>query len=295
MLSKAFSGHGTFIYLASSTLEKYNNDPKMLAKAMKNAGMSHGWVRLHSWNKTTNKPKVEPYTPTRRLIDGLRDEGIHVAGWGWNQGVEPRTDADIAAEQMDRYGIKDYVADIEHEHSGAIWTKASIRKYFSRLNQNLDYDSQVLVSSFGFIGWHSPELMQEAEPYVHGFAPQVYWFYFPKPNMLNRPDLPAGEKYPLANPASYTRMCADMWRHYVSKPLVITGQSYWGESATYTRPVSEKKLTAFLNEFNSWNQIHGFNWWHLGHRGNSLGSGAMSKNMMTQIQAHKLNSKNFKT
>ena len=76
MLADAFKGHGTFFYSAEHTLRKYDNDPAKLVAAMQEAGMSHGWVRLHSWNKTTNQPKVEPYQPTLKLVTALKDAGI---------------------------------------------------------------------------------------------------------------------------------------------------------------------------------------------------------------------------
>lgn len=293
MLADAFKGHGTFFYSAEHTLRKYDNDPAKLAAAMQEAGMSHGWVRLHSWNKTTNQPKVEPYQPTLKLVTALKDAGIAVAGWGWNQGIAPRTDADVAAEQLRRYGIEHYVADIEHGHSDAHWTQAEIRTFCTRLRGNLSADAQILVSTFGFVGTHEPGLMQAAEPYVNGFAPQVYWFYYPKSWMLGRSDLPAGANYQLGRPAEYVRLCVDMWGHYVSKPLVVTGQAYWGESNTYVRPRGEQKLQDFVSHFEAWDRIAGFNWWHFGHKQISHSNGAMSPEMSSAISAARLDLKSY--
>lgn len=295
MLTDAFKGHGTFFYLAQETIRRHENNPETVAKRMKDAGMTHGWVRLHSWSRSGGHPTVSPYQPTRRLITALRQQDINVAGWGWNQGADPGADADTAAQQLRRYELQHYVADIEHQHSGANWTKQKIRTYFSRLRGHLDPAAQILVSTFGFVGTHAPQLMQEAEPYVDGFSPQVYWFYYPKPYMTRRHELPNGARYKLASPADYTRLCIDMWEHYISKPIIVTGQAYWGEAAGFNKTVSEKKLRAFMADFQSWDRVHGFNWWHFGHPGNTSIRGAMSPAMFTDIATAKLGNKPFKT
>ena len=293
MLADALRRHGAFFYNAEASLLKYDNDVTRLTNAMQEAGMSHGWVRLHSWNKSKAVPSVEAYQPTLTLVEGLKNAGIHVAGWGWNQGVDPRLDADVATEQLHRYGLEHYIADIEHGHSDAQWTKTSIRIFCKRLRQNLPTSAGVVVSTFGFVGSHAPELMQEAEPYVDAFAPQVYWFFHPKAWMKQRPELPAGAIYKTNDPASYLRLCIDMWAYYVSKPLIITGQAYWGESSAYTRTVAEGKLEAALHDFAQWDRIVGFNWWHLGHRNFDDANGAMSPRMFRAVRDAALDKKQY--
>ena len=293
MLTAAFRGHGTFFYNSEASLRKFGNDADQLVSAMQKAGMAHGWVRLHSWNKSTQKPSVEPFQSTLKLIQALRVGGIHVAGWGWNQGVDPLLDAEVASEQLERYGLVDYIADIEHGHSDAVWSFSAVETYFKRLRLNLSKPSNVALSTFGFIGVHEPSLMRAAEPYVDAFAPQIYWFNHPQNWMRNRPDLPHGAAYKLHDPESYFRMCIDMWRHYVATPLVATGQAYWGESASYTRAVSEKKLESFLDGFTDWERIAGINWWHFGHKVSNHSEGAMSPKMFAAIADAELDTKTY--
>lgn len=63
-----------------------------------------------------------------------------------------------------------------------------------------------------------------------------------------------------------------------SKPLVITGQAYWGEHSAWTRARAEEKLKDFLDEFDDFDRIAGLNWW------NFAADKAMSQIMVDHIR-----------
>ena len=78
-ITNAVRRHGSFIYLATSTITRYGSADNV-ADLMLRLGMSHAWVRLHNQTTPENKPA------TRSLINALRAKNINVAGWGWCAG-----------------------------------------------------------------------------------------------------------------------------------------------------------------------------------------------------------------
>lgn len=276
---KAVSGHGTFIYDAVATIERYGS-PALVAAALKECDMQHAWVRVHG------ATGVHASYPTLPLVEELRKQGIAVAGWGWCQGESVSVEVELALTALSQFGLEHYVADLEDGERGADWTPAEVRAFFGSLRQSLP-SAQIGVSSFGFIATHKPRLMQEAEQFVDFFAPQVYWFNHPTLKILKAVKATPSQ-YPLNNAVSYARLCLDAWRNVVKKPLVLTGQAYWGESVDgYTQATAEAKLTSFLTNFDGWGELQGLNWWHLGGRGQK----AMSFGMYQAIKGARLNGK----
>jgi hypothetical protein len=71
----------------------------------------------------------------------------------------------------------------------------------------------VAVTSHGFIDWHEPSLVKAAEPFVDAMNMQAYWFEsYPLLKMLKSIGADA-HQYPLANAASYAKLCVDRWTH----------------------------------------------------------------------------------
>jgi hypothetical protein len=277
-MEKAVSGHGVFIYDAEATIRRYGS-AALVAAAVKDCGMQHAWVRIHGATQT------HAATPTRPLIDALKNAGIAVAGWGWCQGDQVGMEVELALTSLSEFELDHYVADVEDGVSGANWTAGEVRSFFSSLREARP-DTQIGVSSFGFIPWHKPKLMQAAEEFVDFFAPQVYWFWFPTVKMLKALGAEPS-KYPFDSSTSYARLCLDVWRDTVSKPLVLTGQAYWGEVPDFTQGTAEAKLKSFTENFDRWEDLQGLNWWHMGGKGQQ----AMSFAMYQTIKAARLNRK----
>ena len=278
-MNEAVSGHGVFIYNAKATIDRYGS-AALVAKALKECGMRHAWVRIHGATET------HVSVPTLPLIKTLQDEGISVAGWGWCQGNNIGLEVELALTALVKFQLDDYVADIEDGVHGANWTKAEIRKFFTSLRASLPSVSRVGLSTFGFIPWHKPELMKAANEFVDFFAPQVYWFFFPNTKMLKELKT-TPSNFPLDDSSSYTKLCIKAWQETVSKPLVVTGQAYWGEAQSYTDSVAEMKLSEFIQGFDGWEKIKGLNWWHMGGKDQK----AMSFGMYQALKAARLNEK----
>jgi hypothetical protein len=274
---KAMSGHGTFIFEPVETIQRYGS-PEEVAAAMHELDMQHAWIRIH------DRSKIYDLEPTRSLIQALKATGIYVAGWGWCQGADVDKEAKLALDALDRFDLEHYIADIEHEVSGANWTNVEINKFFTKLRSGLSNTAKVALSTHGFIIWHKPELMKTAEQYVDYFAPQVYWFSFPSDKILNAASV-SSQDYPLNNPASYMRLCIKVWRDITQKPFIVAGQAYWEEGIS--RDKAEQKLKSFVNNFSDWTKLQGLNWWHLGGKDQA----AMSSTMYSSLKEAKLNSK----
>lgn len=275
-MEKAVSGHGVFIYNAAATIARYGS-AALVATALKECDMQHAWVRIHG------AAKPEPVSPTVNLIAALKQAGIGVAGWGWCQGDNVGVEAELALTTLNEFGLEHYVADVEDGVHGANWTSTEVRKFFDALREALP-DSQLGLSTFGFIPWHKPQLMKAAEPFVDFFAPQTYWFTFPTQKILKAADVDVSE-YVLNNAASYARLCIEVWQEVVDKPLVITGQAYWGEAPGFGQGTAAAKLSQFTDQFDAWQELQGLNWWHLGGKGQD----AMSFGMFQALRTAKLN------
>lgn len=278
-LAKSFQGHGTFVYDAIATMDDYGSIENTAA-AMTRAGMKHAWVRVHG-RKPFNAAQKRA---TQALVDGLKAADIAVAGWGWCQGGDPRADAGAAVRELDAFGLADYVADIEPGHNNSVWTSVEVELFCKTVRSKLE--GSFAISSFGLIDWHEPHLMIAAAPHVDAFAPQVYWFDFPNKTMVGLFKRPDGTAYAKADPAAYADLCLDRWRLVSAqkKPLVLTGQAYWGESG-FTQREAEDKLRAFLEGWGGYDGIAGLNWWHFG------GGNGMSHAMLEAITDAELGSK----
>ena len=277
-MEKAVSGHGTFIYDARATIARYGS-AALVATALKECNMQHAWVRIHG------STHPEPHTPTVTLISALRQAGIDVAGWGWCQGENIDVEVELALTTLSEFGLKHYIADVEDGVHGANWTSGEVKSFFKSLRTALP-DSQIGLSTFGFIPWHKPQLMSAAEPFVDFFAPQVYWFSYPSVKILNAAGLQASE-FPLNDPASYAGVCIEVWQELVEKPLVVTGQAYWGEAPGFTQGTADAKLKHFVEYFKIWDRLLVLNWWHLGGKNQE----AMSFGMFQALRTAKLNKK----
>src|SRR5262245_10515897 len=109
-LHAAFKGHGTFVFNAQGTLERFKDGSRAgpgLVRAFKAMGFSSAWVRLFGAGGAV------AHAPTVELVEALRDGGIEIAGWGYCHGADWEVDLSRSVEQCDRYGIKAFVADVE--------------------------------------------------------------------------------------------------------------------------------------------------------------------------------------
>lgn len=263
-LPESFQKHGTFFYSIPNAIDRFGSI-EGLVERVERCNMTHAWLRGYGrgglyGNEAQNK----------ELIAALKEKGIAVAIWGWCQGENIEAEAELALKAVDTYGLPGYVANIEQGTNGSDWSVDEIEKFISTVRAGMPEDGGIGVSSFGLIGWHKPELMKAVDEMVDMFAPQTYWFKFPSQTMVNQ-----FGQYELDVPSEYVRLCIDNWRTYVTKPLVVTGQAYWGEGNSQTE--SEDKLADFTQRFDNWGDIIGLNWWY------TAGSDAMSDKMIETI------------
>lgn len=261
-------GHGTFVYQPEAAIDAFG-DANAAADAMINHGMSHAWLRVHNkngpWQTSLNET----------LADACKSRGISVGIWGWNDGNDVEQDIENALFAIKHYRPDAYVADIEHGVSGANWSVGKAKLFTSEVKNNLG-TTPLVVSTFGYIPYHQPEIMTAVDEIVDFFAPQVYWFWYPRTNMLQDPALSDLKEN---NAAAYAKVCLHEWRKVVSKPLVLTGQAYWGEASGWTQSRAETKLKEFIDGFDDYDKLAGLNWW------NFADQKAMSTKMRKMISA----------
>jgi hypothetical protein len=283
--SAAFRKHGTFIYEVAATIARYGTTA-LTIEAMKDAQMTHAWVRIHAQSAypAAVKKKIAEF------INELQHAGVAVAGWGWCQGADAVAEAKLAMHELESFGLKDYVADIEHGVHGANWTPAEIKSFCERVRP--DVKGSFGITTFPLIDWHEPELMSAALPFVDMFNPQVYWHHFPTKKMLQQFKRPDGTAYRLNTPSDYADLCLDRWAKLMGstpKDIVITGQSYWGEGIPpFSQTDAEDTLDQFLDDWTGHGRVIGINWWHFG------GGNSMSHRMRNSINKAKLGAKSYK-
>lgn len=282
---KAFRKHGTFIYQVPATIARYGNSA-LAIEAMKEAQISHAWVRIHSRTAYSSQDKKAIAT----FIDELTDAGLAVAGWGWCDGSDPTADAKLAVKELNSFGLSDYIADIEHGVHGANWEPQEITRFCERVRNGVS--GGFGITTFPLINWHEPELMKAALPFVDMFNPQVYWHHFPNKKMLRQFKRPDGSSYIEGRPHEYTDLCLDLWDRLMGstpKQIVVTGQAYWGEGIPpFEQGDAEDKVDDFLRSWTGYNRIAGLNWWHFG------GGASMSHRMRNSINKAKLGIKPYK-
>ena len=281
-MSPSVSKHGTFVYDPIATTKAYGS-PENVAAAAKRAGMSHAWLRAHD----TGAPSKQTREANLELIAAFKGEGIASAAWGWCQGEDPSAEAKLALKETKALGLNDYVADIEPGHNNSDWTTSEIATFCKAVRHGLE--GSFCVSGFALVDWHEPHLYAAALPFVDAFAPQVYWFNYPNKKMQGQFKRPDGSLYDLASPAAYTDLCLDRWTKMMGdtpKPLIVTGQAYWGEGS-FTQQQAEAKLASFLASWTAFERIAALNWWHFG------AATGMSHAMLEAIVAADLGSKAY--
>jgi hypothetical protein len=284
-LSSAFRKHGTFIYQVAEAIARYGTTP-LAIEAMKEAQMTHAWVRIHGQSAYSTADK----RTIRAFIDALKSAGVAVAGWGWCQGSDPNADARVALKELRSFELTDYVADIEHGVNNANWTTDEIKSFCTRVRGGVS--GSFGITTFPLIDWHEPQLMKAALPFVDMFNPQVYWHHFPNRKMLRQFTRPNGSPYVQNKAAEYADLCLDRWDKLMGstpKSLVMTGQAYWGEGEPpFAQDEAEDKLDEFLDAWTGFDRVVGLNWWHFG------GGKSMSHRMRNSINKAKLGAKPYK-
>lgn len=283
--SKAFRKHGTFFYRVPATIERYGT-VALVVEAMKEAQMTHAWVRIHGQASYPAKDKKV----IGDFVGSLRQAGIAVAGWGWCQGTNPEADARLALRELSSFDLADYVADIEHGVHNANWTVSEMKEFCESVRTGCA--GGFGITTFPLIDWHEPELMKAALPFVDMFNPQIYWHNLPDRKMLKQFKRSDGSSYTLGSAADYVELCLDRWDRLMGdKPrdIVITGQAYWGEGKVpFTQGAAEENLDEFLDGWGNYNRAIGLNWWHFGDEK------SMSHRMQVSIRKAKLGSKPYR-
>lgn len=281
-LPSSFRKHGTFVYDPIKTIEAYGS-PANVAIAAKRAGITHAWLRAHG----RTAPSAATRNANLALVSAFASQQISCAAWGWCQGADPSAEATLALKETEKLGLSDYIADIEPGHNNSEWSALEVASFCEAVKRRLP--GSLAVSGFALVDWHEPHLYTAALPYVDAFAPQIYWFNYPNMRMRNQFRRPNGDLYKLNSASAYADLCLDRWAAMMGnarKPLILTGQAYWGEGS-FDQQDAEAKLQEFLHDWSDFERVAAVNWWHFG-----AGTG-MSHSMRESIIAADLGSKQY--
>lgn len=332
MIHPAFVGHGTFTEFPGALLQRYNGwspspslaswlvrlltslpflnrlapkpKPDGLISALQYMNIDSVWVYTFG-----RKGLVEP-SVTGPLIDALRAKNFNIAAWGYCSSKNVNDALAHADTIKNVYKIDAFIADIEPYNTPdddwkdkddefdklinglvAVFGKPNLGISIAPpwLMLDVKKDKRSLVTK---------HLVQRAAPNISVLAPQVYWMDYPTTSSSVDHYGNTGyskKDFPPHDPESYARLCIQCWRDAgVTLPIIISGQSYWGEGGPSKR-IMERKLESFTNTFSSWTagdftdrDVVGMNWYHAG----AIGS-AMSDPMVKTIAAAKLHTRPY--
>ncbi len=265
---RAVAGHGVFVYEPERAVAAFGS-PAGVAAAMRTMGMGHAWLRVHgrdgAWRSEANA----------ELLAALRAGGIAVGVWGWCDGNAVERDIANAHAAIEAHAPDAYIADIEPGVRGARWTAADAARFAGAVKARLG-SRPLVVSGPGLPGPAAAAAIAAMDGIADAFAPQAYWFDGPDAASAAAARLPADD------PVAFVSLCLRHWRSVVTKPLIVTGQAWWGEAEGWTQEIAEARLAAFLEGFNDYDGIAGLNWWNL------AAPDAMSARMRDLIAAARL-------
>jgi len=242
-------GHGAFVHQPDVAMAAFGGADGAVA-AMRAMGMGHAWLRVHgrdgAWRSEENAT----------LATALRAGGIAVGVWGWCDGNDVARDIANASDAIAAYDPGAYIADIEPGVRGARWSPADAARFAAAVRARLG-SRPLVVSGPGLLDADAAAVMAAMDGVADAFAPQAYWFDGPDPVIAAAEGVAAGD------PVAFVRLVLRRWRRAVTKPLVVTGQAFWGEAAGWTEEIAEAQLGVFLAGFDGWGEIAGLNWWNL--------------------------------
>ena len=102
-----------------------------------------------------------------KLLEGKMD----FYGWHWNTGRDPDGEAAIAAQAIDRWGLKAYMMDYESPMKLRPDSQVPVLQEFRKLKPNYPLG----LASYRYPEYHSGILWKEILPYFDFHAPQLYW------------------------------------------------------------------------------------------------------------------------
>jgi hypothetical protein len=265
---RGVAGHGVFVHQPDATMAALGGADGTVA-AIRAMGMGHAWLRVHgrdgAWRHDANAT----------LAAALRAGGIAVGVWGWCDGNAVDRDIANATAAIAAHDPDAYIADIEPGVRGARWSAADAGRFAAAVKARLG-GRPLVVSGPGLLAGEGAAAMAAMDGSADAFAPQAYWFDGPDPALA------AAEGVAPDDPAAFAGLCLRRWRRAVTKPLVVTGQAYWGEAPGWTQESAEARLAAFLERFDGWDGIAGLTWWNL------AAPDAMSPRMRATIAAARI-------
>lgn len=247
---KAFKSHSVFLYNTKSAIEEFGGKDEFI-KSCQELGIQSIWFRSHGTGGLYGDPEYN-----KDIMKRLSDVGILSAHWGWCQGKGNDHENVNKAIDEYRYFCDTYIADIEPDVNDSKWTKETLDDLINKIKKE---DMFLAITTFGFVPWHEPHLWEHVANKIDGWDVQAYWHHLPSAGMVSQ-----GFAEKQNDPAHYCDVCVREWKKIVGQDAMIhlSGQAYWGESG-FTKMETEFQWDRFFSDYNGWNKICGFGYWHL--------------------------------
>ena len=154
-------------------------DPSVIAAKAQQAGLTHVLIKVadgpnpYRYNVILTGDRVGPIVSALRGIPGFQ-----VWGWQYIYGEEPETEARIAVDLVQQYGLDGFVINAEKEFK-RVEIKPSAPRYCDALRQNLEdaglEDLPIALWSYRYPMLYSDFPWQPFLEVCTVMMPQVYW------------------------------------------------------------------------------------------------------------------------
>ncbi len=186
---------------------------------------------------------------SQELVNALRARNIAVIGWGFLYGVNAVGEAQIAASQVNRFGLDGYIFDIEksfEDQPGRVNNARDIMAIFRARCAEFTpaaFCSWQLFKSWTGGAWHATDYAAAFMEKCDYGMPMVYWW---GGNTPERASIHLNESI-------------KQWRGLITdKPLITAGRAYVGDSGDAT-PESVMSFDAEVRA----KGLKGISWWVL--------------------------------
>lgn len=143
-----------------------------MAQGMLDLGVGEIWVKISDgkWKYNVNPTRGDVILGP--WIQALRDVGIRVWGWSYFYGTYPEQSADLAADQVIRFGLDGFIANAE----GYLKHRPEVARVIAqRLNERLPVGMKWGLSSYKWPSYHPEFPWRQFLDRCDFNVPQVYW------------------------------------------------------------------------------------------------------------------------
>jgi hypothetical protein len=144
-----------------------------IAKLARSANLTHVLIKIADGIYKYNVDKSTLYDYAQPVVSELKNHGIQVWGWHYVYGMDPQSEARIAAQRVKDLDLDGYVVDAEVEYKTA-GRAAAATTFMNKIRSELP-NIPIALSSYRYPTYHPQFPWKEFLNKCDINMPQVYW------------------------------------------------------------------------------------------------------------------------